>query len=579
VAISQRAAGTWAAVNATTQTVTIPVGSTAGDMMVMHFACKPFSASPSINQGWTVIGTHADGAVANGNGVGSVRAGIAYKIHTGSESNPVVTWGATAAPGIAVIVTFQKGAGESWATPTTVFGNVNSSTSINVTLGSDPGVTSGDMCLAGFYTRNNSNITTPSFTQTGVTYGTRTEYPAAAIATTSSEDMAGDSVYRLASSGTSSAAPALTASQAAAETGVLSFTRLRVSTGTSASAENVASTGAASNALGQVTINAGHASATGAASDASVAKVDGIGHASATAAANDVTAIGFSAADETDATLGKLQLGTAGLGDVVSGTAVSASAEASAATGAASTAAAGFGVNAGNAAATGAAGDSTVSKVDGIGAVSATGSAFDAGNMLITCFSTAGEATAAAHDVGSITVRVNAEAATATAAASNIVLGAGAQAIPATAAAYDGVPALGVNAEHVAATGAASSATIQTGSQTTAQAGQVSVTAAVTDIAAAVKANAGNAAAIAEAWGASLDLDIEAGQATAVGSAYDVEAGQFELEAIAPNVAILAAAYDAAIVARTGGTSKLTGSSIVRRLSGSARPTLGSGSA
>lgn len=813
MAISQRAAGSWAASNATTQTVTIPVGSTAGDMMVMHFARKPFSGTtPTVNQGWTVVGTHADGSVANGDGVGSVLGGIAYKIHTGSESNPTITWGTTAAPGIAVIVTFQKGAGETWDTPVSIFGNVNNSTSINVTLGSDPGVTAGDMAIAGFYTRDNSTITTPQLTQTGITYGTRTEFPATAIATTTSNDMAGDSVYRIASSGTSSAAPVLTASQSAAETGVLSFTRLRVSTSTNASAGlasatatvvplgaysvgtiadsdvlaywrlgessgtnandeigtadgtyvNTPTLGAASlldseidtavtfalastehvsiatgipagsssgatiecwlrmTSLASATIHsllrwgaqstsvgyhwlffdnrttpalrwqfadgsleefsqnwtpvvgqryhiavshdyaaetvafyvdgvrlsltstaaaaapisvaanapsfiasftstlhpidatldevalydaakttdwalsryllgvgqtlraslggvAGAPASTGAANNASVNKVEGIGHASATGAAYDVSSSTLVVSAPTEAILGQLQLGTASLADtIISG----AAATATAATGAANQPSVALTANAEHIAATGAAGAGAVNKVDGIQTVDAiTGSAFDAGPILVVCFSTAGSVTATAHDVASITVRVFAEHASATAAAGNVILGAGAQAIPATGEVHQALAALTANAEHVSVAGTSNQPSVNTSTATNANAGHASATLATSDVLVGLGALSESAAATAAAWGATLDFEVLPEAATAFGSAYDVDAGTQEIEPQAGQVSVTGTAYDPVVVISMVAATRIRGSATPRTLSGRAGPGSLSGTA
>jgi len=232
MAISQRAEGTWADSNATTQTVTIPGGYSAGDMMVCFWSVKPFSASPTIDQSWGTVGSKADGSAANGNGIGSVLTGAFYKVATsGTETNPVITWGTTSAPGAAVIVIFQKGAGESWITPVgSGGGDTTADTSKSMTTDTDPGIVSGDMVLMNMGIRDNCVMTVPTFTTTGVTYAAVVEYPAGALSSLTSNDIAADGCFRLATAGTSSAATAITATLDTNETGSAWITRLRVAT-------------------------------------------------------------------------------------------------------------------------------------------------------------------------------------------------------------------------------------------------------------------------------------------------------------------------------------------------------------
>ena len=100
--------------NATTQTVTLPT-HVAGDMLIVRTIRKPFTSPNNtvINTaGWTAVATGvANGSTANGVGVGSMGFKAFYKIATSAaETNPVVTWGTTSAPGAAVAVTYQRGA-------------------------------------------------------------------------------------------------------------------------------------------------------------------------------------------------------------------------------------------------------------------------------------------------------------------------------------------------------------------------------------------------------------------------------------------------------------------------------------
>lgn len=236
MAIAAGNAGTWAAVNATTQTVTLPTHA-AGTQLILVAACK--SATPANlniqvttpSTGWEKIGSFADGTTGSGNGTGSVTCAVFRRIAaSSSETNPVVTWGGseTAAPGIAVAVGFTKGGSEVWLIPALVQAATNNATAISVTMGSNPGITAGDFGLGFHTTRDDSALTVPTWTATGATLAAVTVFPGTPIASGTSNDMAGTGCYRSVTSGTASAAPVVTGTQAAAETGVTSFIRLRV---------------------------------------------------------------------------------------------------------------------------------------------------------------------------------------------------------------------------------------------------------------------------------------------------------------------------------------------------------------
>jgi len=231
MAISIRGAGSWAASNATTQTVTLPTHQ-AGDMLIVRAACKPYTATPTCGTtGWAAVGSaYANGSTANGNGVGSLTHVAFYKIATSaSETNPVVSWGTTSAPGAAVAVVYQKGASESWLTPVGAGGGDSTArTSQTCTISSHISVTAGDMVDFFLAWCDNYASTSPTITQTGVTYGTVSEQPATALSDSTSNDIAADGGYRLASSGTSSAAAVVTATFGNSEQGGAWQTRLRV---------------------------------------------------------------------------------------------------------------------------------------------------------------------------------------------------------------------------------------------------------------------------------------------------------------------------------------------------------------
>ena len=250
MAITARAAGTWAVSTAATLQVSIPAGATTGDMMLLLFSlkCANPPAVPTIDQSWTVLTPYTNGTTASGNGSGSNTTGMAYKQHTGSETDPTLTWdsgGDSASPGVAVIVAFQKAAGDSWVTPTGSGGGITSTSSSYSATNSDPGVTAGDMCVAVLGSRDDTAWTVPTFSQTSATFATATVYPTTPIASATGNDISATAVYRGVNSGTGSGNVTVTGTLAAVETGSHFFVRLRAAAITNASAGVASATAAA----------------------------------------------------------------------------------------------------------------------------------------------------------------------------------------------------------------------------------------------------------------------------------------------------------------------------------------------
>ena len=233
MAISHRSTGAATFTN-TMAGVAIPIGAgaSAGDMMICIGACKAFSVTTSINNGWTKIGTefHDSSNTAAGVDVGSMSVSAFYKEHTGSESNPTVAHSASPSCSGFLIMVFQKGGGETWNTPVFVGGGDNSAgTGYSTTCNADPGVTTGD--AIAHWSAWGTDAATPCSThitasQTGITF-TETEDPATDPETTTGGDM-GMCVKRATVSGTSSAAPVLAGTIAASIVGSSGFVRLRV---------------------------------------------------------------------------------------------------------------------------------------------------------------------------------------------------------------------------------------------------------------------------------------------------------------------------------------------------------------
>ena len=113
--ITAVAAGAWAFLTAN-GAVTIPGGGAAGDRMYLFSTWKAFGTTADVS-GWTEVTEFAGGSVAPAANVGSTKVGCWYKDHSGSESNPTITFSVAPVPAATVIVIFRKDAGESWDAP------------------------------------------------------------------------------------------------------------------------------------------------------------------------------------------------------------------------------------------------------------------------------------------------------------------------------------------------------------------------------------------------------------------------------------------------------------------------------
>lgn len=238
-------AGTGAALFGVNSITPVIPGHATGDMMLLLVAGKPHDSGWSVaTTGWASLGEFSPGTVAAGVDVGSMKVEAWWKQATsGAETNPTVTEGTPTWNVVgAIIVVFSKTAGEVWSTPQFVGGgDLTVNTAFSVTCNADPGITVDDHCVsyAGYAsdgaTPCSSHITP---TATGVTF-TNTHDPATDPESSSGGDM-GVCVTRSTVTGTSSAAPVLTATLAANAEGAAGLVRLRATTPPPATAQGAA---------------------------------------------------------------------------------------------------------------------------------------------------------------------------------------------------------------------------------------------------------------------------------------------------------------------------------------------------
>lgn len=207
MAPSLKASGTWA--TATADTAATLVGSpAAGDRHYLWVTWKPYTVTCSVS-GWTEVTEYADGAVADGDGVGSVKVACYYRDWQSGDGNPTIDF--SASPSIAgyVMQLWQKGAGEVFDTPTFSTGPRGGGGTASSAVASAPiSVPSGAVVFLLIGLRDDSatftrNATTALTDQTSaVTWnGSYVESPATHLTTTTGNDLSADLGHRFVTTG------------------------------------------------------------------------------------------------------------------------------------------------------------------------------------------------------------------------------------------------------------------------------------------------------------------------------------------------------------------------------------------
>lgn len=192
------------------------------------FSITATCADLTTSAAWTEIDESADGSVGTGNGTGSMKVAIYYFDWNGVDTGgPRVTFSTgTSLLAAACTLTFSKGATEAWATPTFTTGSQASSSTISVTGAANLNYAAGDLLIAALGIRDDGSFTNFSASATGITWASAFNVsPGTDASTTLGNDMSASAGYRIASSGTSSAAPTMSGTLAAAETGRGTFIR------------------------------------------------------------------------------------------------------------------------------------------------------------------------------------------------------------------------------------------------------------------------------------------------------------------------------------------------------------------
>jgi hypothetical protein len=229
MAISLKTAGTWARIVADPSTVTIPGTPAAGDRMFLFVSWKTFDITVANPAGWTSLGSFSDGAVAAGNGTGSVTNQIWYRDWQSGDANPSVDWSAAPTEGHAVVMLWTKAGGDTWGTPLVRTGAIAAADPFTVNASATITVKNGSvvMCLIGLRDDSTGMVrATDAIDDTGalVTWnGNYVESPATHFNSTTGLDMSGDLGHRLVTTGAAGVTLHADGDPTAAETGSAMF--------------------------------------------------------------------------------------------------------------------------------------------------------------------------------------------------------------------------------------------------------------------------------------------------------------------------------------------------------------------
>jgi hypothetical protein len=227
MAIGFRAVGTVAtSTTSTISSVGVPAGLASTDISLMVVCVKGFAINITTPDGWTRITEVVNGSTNSGLDTGSVRVAAFKRIGTYTAPNVLLSGTPTVAQ--AAISAYTRGASESWAIQALTTGFDSSHGANYSATGSAVLATTTGNWLVGLTGLNTDAGTLSAFalTETSVTFaGVQTRLNSG---TTTGDDGRLVILDNAASSGTGSAAPVTSFTNASSSSGATIFIRLRV---------------------------------------------------------------------------------------------------------------------------------------------------------------------------------------------------------------------------------------------------------------------------------------------------------------------------------------------------------------
>jgi hypothetical protein len=228
------AAGGGVATNPTTVAPAYPAGytATAGDLAVVTVVSgHDTEATPTITSGWDQFpGMSASGGGGTfGAGTGPRRLTWFARVLTGGDATPTVSLAGTNTGRSlqACITIISKAGGTSFGVAAAFGAEATAGTGWTQATSTNPGITSGDLCLLGYAVRDDQHaaFSAMGVTATSATFGTVSERADAVTGNGNDQGLGLASVPVTA--GTASAAPVVTATIGTSESGEIGVLRVR----------------------------------------------------------------------------------------------------------------------------------------------------------------------------------------------------------------------------------------------------------------------------------------------------------------------------------------------------------------
>lgn len=213
----------------TAPSVAYPTGIQAGDILILAIGNRPNTSTPATPSGWTDASdyTQTGGAGSEGAGTGVVRCTVFYKVADGTESGNLSLSIASGTSCAAAMWRVTKTTGKDWAVALANGSDNSAGTSFSVAMGSDPGVTAGDLVyVATVSSEDTASFASQALTQSGVTYGSMSERLDQAVST--GNDLRLVVSEHAVSSGTSVAAATFTATASGTNSGNVAGTSIMI---------------------------------------------------------------------------------------------------------------------------------------------------------------------------------------------------------------------------------------------------------------------------------------------------------------------------------------------------------------
>lgn len=221
VALAATGGPTYASGATLNHTVTMPTGIVAGDLLVLFVAVKPDTSSITTPSGWTLQGTFSGGGGTTGIDTGPTKVAVFTREATGTDPAPTVNVTSTNVGWFATHRITKTGSGWDIAAA----GGVDATTGAawSVTAGTDPGLTAGDLALVASVVP--TDVTTPAqFSAEGIAATGVSAWSAFTEVTEPDtnvgNDIGGFIFYGIVTTGSSTAAPVITATAGGTTTNV-----------------------------------------------------------------------------------------------------------------------------------------------------------------------------------------------------------------------------------------------------------------------------------------------------------------------------------------------------------------------